>query len=335
MLPDAVIKQQERSQRLLAEIEAAQKAESGEGVVVQEEPVAPVEPQPEPVAKPLEQPIKEPQVIQPASPVEPEPKSVEAAQKDQDLKRANARWKSEEGRRRKLEGQLAELQSVVKALETTTETLKKEREAIPTVSPAKRYLTEQDMELLDSDQLDATTKVATGIAEASSEKIQKELQDIKTSHNEQLASLKSQTFYNFLGSHVPNWQELNEDVDFLDWLGEQLPEIGKTRQSLLQDAERNFDAERAVYFFKQYTASKVSAEPAAEVVDPRMNQVSPKRVKASAPAQPEPTGRIWTQADINKFYQDLTKGNKYSADEEREIRDDISAAQFEGRYRIR
>jgi hypothetical protein len=154
----------------------------------------------------------------------------------------------------------------------------------------------------------------------------------------QLATAE-QLFWRGLGDAVPNWREINENADFQTWLLQTDPLTGITRQTYLEDAQRNYDVERVSNFFRTWlqnnsgqAVAQPSVSPNASVRTELERQVAPGRSKSSGQAPTQNQARIWTRPDISKFYDDVRRGNYVGREQERDrIERDIFVAQTEGR----
>lgn len=148
-----------------------------------------------------------------------------------------------------------------------------------------------------------------------------------------------------LDDEVPEWKALNEDEKFLDWLDQVDPYSGNRRGQLLQEAYRRHDSTRVVAFFKGFlNENAVVTQPAAAAQAPPTEArsqrsledfVAPGTPKAGATGAPNEAGkRIWSRAEITKFYEDCSAG-KYAKNATRraELEKDIFMAQREGRIR--
>lgn len=157
----------------------------------------------------------------------------------------------------------------------------------------------------------------------------------KSDHERLLATLDSQ---------VEGWRQQNEDPQFLDWLDNADPYSGVTRGQLLKQAYDRYDAPRVVAFFNGYRNEHAVVTPptsvAAQQAAPQRKLddfVAPGAAKPASGATDAQDGagkRIWTQAEIKRFYDDCTAG-KYRTNQERrkQIELDIVAAAREGRVR--
>ena len=61
-----------------------------------------------------------------------------------------------------------------------------------------------------------------------------------------------QNFWNTIANEIPNWQDINKNEAFQAWLLEVDPLTGINRQTYLEDAQHNLDANRVVNFFKTW-----------------------------------------------------------------------------------
>ena len=147
-----------------------------------------------------------------------------------------------------------------------------------------------------------------------------------------------QTFWSSIASEVPNWSDINNDPDFQSWLLAIDPLTGISRQTYLEDAQKNLDASRVINFFRTWegeTGKTNTAQVDRTAQQSQLQkQVAPGRsrnngVKASG------QNRTYTQNDIKEFYADIRKGKYKGRDDERgRIERDIFAAQQEGRINV-
>ena len=147
-----------------------------------------------------------------------------------------------------------------------------------------------------------------------------------------------QTFWSTIASEVPNWNDINNDPDFQSWLLAIDPLTGISRQTYLEDAQKNLDASRVVNFFRTWEGESGKTNTAqvdrTAQQSQLQKQVAPGRsrnngVKASG------QNRTYTPNDIQEFYADVRKGKYKGRDDERgRIERDIFAAQQEGRINV-
>lgn len=148
-----------------------------------------------------------------------------------------------------------------------------------------------------------------------------------------------QKFWADLTAAVPSWRSVNDDADFQTWLLQPDPFTGITRQTYLDAAQRELNADRVATFFtawlEQTGKSNVAQNTAGRVTQPAASelekQVAPGRARSAAPPAPK-QGKVYTRAEIADFFDKVRAGKFKGRDAERNrIETDIFAAQREGR----
>jgi hypothetical protein len=155
---------------------------------------------------------------------------------------------------------------------------------------------------------------------------------------EQLANRQAQSaeqsFWAELQSTIPDWRAVNDNQAFQNWLLEVDPLSGLTRQTYLDDAQRNLDAVRVASFFRswQTTSGAVTAQPNRSSSKSELEkQVSPGKSRSGGSSY---TGdaKTYTAHDISEFFKKVRMGGFKGREAERDtIERDIFAAQAEGR----
>jgi hypothetical protein len=135
------------------------------------------------------------------------------------------------------------------------------------------------------------------------------------------------SFFRSLTEMVPDWEALNADTNFLNWLDEVDDLTGETRQALLGRAEQSRDPLRAAKFFNTY--KKMSQTWAAKSAASLEQQIVPSTNQAPSTPQAK---KIWTRAEITNFYDRVRRGSISDADAIA-IEADIASASVEGRIR--
>ena len=144
-----------------------------------------------------------------------------------------------------------------------------------------------------------------------------------------------QTFWSAIASEVPNWSDTNNDPDFQSWLLEIDPLTGISRQTYLEDAQKNLDSNRVVSFFRTWEGANGKTNTAQVDRSAQQSQLQ----KQVAPGRSRNNGvktsgqnQTYTNEDIKEFYADVRKGKFKGRDDERgRMERDIFAAQQEGR----
>ena len=153
-------------------------------------------------------------------------------------------------------------------------------------------------------------------------------------HRQQMSA--EQQFWAELTAGVPNFRQVNDNADFQSWLLQADPLTGITRQTYLDDAQRNLDANRVGNFFRAWlesTGQAAVAQSTGRAINSELEkQVAPGRSRgAGAPATPN-QGKMYSPTDITKFFNDVRTGKYKGREQERDrIERDIFAAQRENR----
>lgn len=317
-LPRAVQQQVEEADALVAQMNGTQPVNPDTG-----EPIVNTEPQPanEP----------EPQNISP----EPEPKpAVSEETWEQKYHTLKGKFDAEVPR---LYAQVRELNTQVTQL-TSDLAVAKAQPAQPVPASTPSLITEQDKEAFGADLIDLIER-ATEAKLAGSRQLEAqltaEIAELKGKlgnvTERQVVSDKDR-YESALTTAVPDWQALNVDQGFLNWLAEVDPVYGVPRQYALNNAYEALDATRTATIFNQY--KKSVTPPAPSTSRPNLNsQVAPTRSRTSpAPSNANLDKRVYTQQDIDAFYAEWRRGMIDEA-EAVQIEKDIHAATVEGRIR--
>lgn len=146
-----------------------------------------------------------------------------------------------------------------------------------------------------------------------------------------------------IGAH---WRQLNNDQDFIAWLGDIDPFAGVPRMELLHDAARRTDIGRTAQFFRAYLREHTAPQAYAGAAQtPALSNGQdagrPSLESLAAPgrarSRPQQGGasekRIWSPADIESFNRDVIRG-RYKGREAEQLRieADIVSAGLENRY---
>lgn len=149
------------------------------------------------------------------------------------------------------------------------------------------------------------------------------------------AMTAEQQFWADLTTVVPNWREINNNQDFQSWLLQYDPLTGISRQTILEDAQRNLEVSRVGNFFKSWL--EITGQ--ANVAQNSQYNASSELERQVAPGKSRSTGtptssapKPFSQGDIEKFYSDVRMGKYKGRDAERtKIERDIFTASREGR----
>lgn len=290
---------------------------------------------PEPDSKPAEDQLPP----DPApEPVKPEPKAEETWQK---------RYQTLQGM---FNAEVPRLNSQVKELTERLAQATAKLEAVAKApaepaKPASPLVTEKDVEAFGSDMIDLIKRQSAEVFQQEKREMQAELAKLQGEN----AELKSQlggvtekqvvtdrrSYYSELAKLVPDYEAVNVDPDFLNWLAETDHLSGMTRQTFLNAAFESFDTARTATLFNAWKeAAGRTQQPKQAVKQELSRQVAPGTSKSSAGQAPVAAERVWTAAEIQQYYTDVAKGAyRGKADEAARIESEIDAAVAAGRVR--
>lgn len=217
----------------------------------------------------------------------------------------------------RLAGENKELKAKLQEFEVQLEALKNKPE--PLVKPEE--IEEYGEGLIDVARRIAREELATKDAEIQA--LKAKLDSLST-----VTAQKTESdFFKTLTDKVPDWEAINENPKFLEWLGEVDELTGDTRQAMLSRAEQARDAVRTARFFERF--KETFSSRAAQATTALEQQVVPSSSKSSPTP---PAKKVWTRGEIQDFYARARRGDISDA-EAVAIEADIMSAQIEGRIR--
>jgi hypothetical protein len=260
------------------------------------------------------------------------------------------RYKSMKGRYDRAETQIRALSEQISGLQNVISTL--QTAPINTSIDDAEYSTSRL--ITPEEEKDYGSEFLTVVGKKAKEELSPEVAQLR----KEIAGLKSQL--NGVGDYVagnarermevmmnerlPNWQDVNVNQEFLNWLKLPDPYSGAIRHDLLKVAYERNDAPRVLAFFKGFLAEEAATTPAErgpDIPDGASVQekvsleslAAPGRAKtaaASAPAEKP----YFTRAQISKFYADSASGRYRGKEAEKDrIERQIFEAEREGRIR--
>ena len=237
----------------------------------------------------------------------------------------------------RLHTQLREMQTQISQLIADNAVLKEVKAA--EVSTASSLITDEDKEAFGPDLIDlieraTEAKVANLRASEADLKSQiKELQGQLGNVSERQVVSDKDRFLAGLGQQVSDWEALNVNPGFLEWLQQIDPVYGIPKQAALNNAYEALDVTRVANIFKAYK-STLTPPPAA----PKSNQaelqrqVAPTRTRTTSQPNDNMDKPMYSNKDIEQFYSDWRRGY-YTDDEAAKMEQQIHAAIAEGRVR--
>jgi len=213
-----------------------------------------------------------------------------------------------------------------KDLKGRLQSLEDQLEEMKNAKPPELLVKPEEIEQYGEGLIDVARRVAReelASKDAMIAKLKSEIDSVKSVQSH----VVQDSFFRSLTEMVPDWEALNADTNFLNWLDGVDDLTGETRQALLGRAEQSRDPVRAAKFFNTY--KKMSQTWAAKSAASLEQQIVPSTNQAPSTPQAK---KIWTRAEITIFYDRVRRGTISDADASA-IEADIASASFEGRIR--
>jgi len=228
------------------------------------------------------------------------------------LNSSESRWKVAQGMIEKKDGELEEMRNLFAQLASQKSPEPESAEPAPVDT-----VTASDIEEFSPELHKFIGKVAHDVAsrmlgdykrdvDVSIAGVQDGVKDIK----QNTAATAQDVFEQRLTAMVPNWEAINVQPEFLQWLNVVEHLSGSTRLDMLKTAYGTSNLNTTAAFFKAFLAETAPVQaPAAPVEQPNVRDfVSPGKSKVSAAKNTvAPEGRLWSRADISKLYDDKMK----------------------------
>lgn len=279
-----------------------------------------------------------------ATPPASEQSAGETKSEDENSETYAQRWRSLQGSYNAEVRTRHELQNRVQQMEQLLASLSAQRTAPVVPQPqATKLVTEKDVEEY-GESLDVMRKVTREELGAVAQRIAQMENALRQMHTSVVPQVQAvaqrqqmtseQQFWADLTRLAPNWRNVNDNDHFQNWLLQADPLTGITRQTYLEDAQRNLDAGRVANFFRSWletTGQAQNAQSSRASSSELERQVAPGRSKTTG-APTSSNTKTYTPADIQKFFSDVRQGKFKGREAERDrIERDIFAAQRENR----
>lgn len=284
---------------------------------------APAEPNPEPTPAPAE-----------PTPVETTPAPTEPVVAEETWQQ---KYKTLKGM---YDAEVPRLHADMRELRSQVDSLRKAAETKPAepVKPAtqEKLVTDADVEAFGSDLIEVQRKVAREVAaefrgeldamRAENEKLREQLTTTGTQVSEA-------SFEQRLHRLVPDFEQVNTDPKWIEWLNEVDPLLRGPRMTVAQEAFNRGDAAGIAHYVSMFKATLAPATPTEQTsskAEELARQVQPNRTGSSA--APNQQGRIYKDADIHRmFVKSADLSAKGQMEEARKLEAEIDLAYKEGR----
>jgi hypothetical protein len=206
-----------------------------------------------------------------------------------------------------------------------------ERARRPEPKPAAPADDNKDVEVFGQDLVDMVQRTVdrvVGSRVSRAEQVLAQIQEALAGTQKTVTQSVEQQFYTRVMNEVPDFATVNNSAEFSEWLQVVDPVYGLPRKAALDDAANRYDADQAVRVFKAFLASHQPPK-----TPPVESQVVPRTVGSQAPS-PAPAKPVFTQRQVQVFYDDERRGAYRGREQERaRIEAEINLAMAEGRIR--
>lgn len=241
------------------------------------------------------------------------------------------------------DAEVPRLHSQVREMQTQIQQLiadKAQVEARVAEAPkASSLITDEDKEAFGPDLIDLierATEAKVATLKSSEAQLKDEIKQLKGQlgnvEERQVVSDKDR-FLSALTQQVPDWEALNVNQGFLNWLQDVDPVYGIPKHVALTNAYENGDVTRVASIFKTYKQTVTPAAPQAKSNQQELQrQVAPTRTRSTSQPGDNQDKPMFNNQDIEKFYSDWRRGY-YTDEEAAQMEKQIHAAIAEGRVR--
>jgi hypothetical protein len=253
-----------------------------------------------------------------------------------------------------LSQQVAGLQNVISTLQQPQ--APQEQTTAQQVQQVESMLTQEEREQYGDEFLGVVAKKAHEIVGPLKRELEEKIKRLDSqvgNVNQHVDTVAKDRMFASLDKQVPDWRDVNNDPNFVQWL--QLPDAytGAIRHNLLKAAFNQNDSGRVAAFFNGFLAEEAATAPQGQPRDqgappshatngagtqqPRRPSLdtlaAPGRAKSAA-AQAPAEKPIFTRAQIAAFYTNVAAGKYEGREKEKDKTEaQIFSAQQEGRIR--
>lgn len=184
----------------------------------------------------------------------------------------------------------------------------------------ENQLTEEELEILGPELAGTIRKMIAASAPAASDDLN-QLKSKVESFEQEATEHKQALFWSEVNAAVPDWQQMQSTPEAQQWLTGIDQLSGQVRNDLLNQAAQSLNAHQVIQIFKEMQVATAGRQIPSEKIQPDNSRAASHNGEG---------GKLWSRAEINRFYKDKTQG-RYSDDQAQAIEADIFAAQSDGR----
>ena len=204
---------------------------------------------------------------------------------------------------------VGDLKQRIGQLEAHIEQLARQQAAAP-ATPQAPEVNQQDAETFGPDLVDMVRRTAESMSGTTIRSLNDRIAQLEqqlAGQNAVVSKTADEVFYERLAQLVPDWEAVNQDEGFLNWLAEVDPMYGQPRQNALNSAGNARDVNRVAHVFNTYKGT-VPAKP--QPAPRQQPQVSPQTSGNGNAVVQETQGSkpYITIQNVEAFYRDVQRG---------------------------
>lgn len=206
---------------------------------------------------------------------------------------------------------------------------KTELERVRVETPQAPAFTDQDKEVYGEDLLSLLERSrAADSARIAELEAMVQAQKKSVGNVEQMAAAQAEErFFSRLQSVVPDWEQINVDAGWVEWLTGRFPGASVTRQEMLNASRGALDTAAVTELFQAYKATLAKPNSGSKELQ---RQVTPPKGGSASSAADTSAPRTWTSSEVNAAL-DPRRMAKMTPQERERVMAEIDAASAEGR----
>jgi len=259
------------------------------------------------------------------TPTQPEAEKVSEETWEHKYHRLQGKYDAEVPR---LHAQVKELAGYVEQLRNKAE----QAPVAPTPTKAERLVTDADIDEYGEAMVDLQRRVAREEIRADLEAIKAENERLKQMLLQTGSQVGEVTFEQRLHRLVPDFDQINNDPQWVAWLDTVDPILRAPRRAIAQQAFTKSDAEAVAHYVSLFRSETGQTEaPVSNKRAELERQVQPTRT-ATAKAPSSKVGKTYSRSDVEKMFTKVALlGSQQKHEEAKKLEAEIDAAFKEGR----
>jgi hypothetical protein len=226
-----------------------------------------------------------------------------------------------------------QLKDLAAQLEDLREQAKKPAEK-PEDTVVEKLVTDADVEEYGKEFIDLQRRIAKEAIQGDLAALKAENAKLKAELDQTGSQVGEVSFEARLHRLVPDFADINNNPEWIEWLDTVDPIIRAPRRAVAQDAFNRGDAEAVAHYVSLFRGNEGAAPVKPDRSSELKRQVQPsKTVSSNAPVSQK--GRTYSSADIDGMFRKITEySSRQQFDKATKLEAEIDAAFREGRVQV-